>query len=86
MVKTADLSYEEKAEMEFDTLNRAFGTTELEASEKVLLMDGWNTILGWETIWKEAMWFRWRILVARKDLIERTKRMVMTSAIRHRRP
>jgi hypothetical protein len=31
-------------------------------------MDGWNKIFGWETMWKEACWFRWRILIARDEL------------------
>lgn len=63
-----DSSYEQKASQAMSLLNSTYGvfSGSLERSDVVLLMDGWNKILGWETLWKEALWFRWRILVARK--------------------
>ena len=60
--------FEAEAQAALSQLQSTYGTAELEKSDVAFLMDGWNKILGWETIWKEACWFRWRILVACEEL------------------
>jgi len=70
MMEATNISFDTKVSNALDALSVLYGSAELERTDKVLLMDGWNKILGWETLWKEAFWFRWRILVARKALLE----------------
>jgi len=74
------ISYESEASKAMEDLNAKYGNNELERSDKVLLMDGWNKILGWETMWKEALWFRWRILVARESLGDQNKAQAAVEA------
>jgi hemoglobin-like flavoprotein len=63
--------FEEEAQDALSRLQKTYGTAELEKSDVAFLMDGWNKILGWETMWKEACWFRWRILAAREELLRK---------------
>lgn len=60
--------FHDEAQGALSQLQKTYGTAALERVDMVLLMDGWNKVLGWETMWKEACWFRWRILVAREEL------------------
>lgn len=66
-------AFDSEAEAAQAQLLATYGTADLTDVDKVVLMDGWNKILGWETMWKEACWFRWRILVAREELRNPTK-------------
>jgi hypothetical protein len=62
------IDFEAMAQDALSELQSTYGTAALEKQDVAFLMDGWNKILGWETMWKEALWFRWRILVAREEL------------------
>lgn len=48
----APQSFEEEVQEALSQLQKTYGTKELTKPEMVLLMDGWNKILGWETMWK----------------------------------
>jgi hypothetical protein len=61
-------NFEAEAQVALSELQSTYGSAALEKQHVVLLMDGWNKILGRDTTWKEALWFRWRILVAREKL------------------
>lgn len=47
-------------------------------SDAVLVMEGWNKVLAFQTEFSEAIFGRWRILVALEELLEQQKNAVAT--------
>jgi hypothetical protein len=48
------IDFEAEAQVALSELQSTYGTAALEKRDVASLMDGWNKILGWETMWKEG--------------------------------
>jgi hypothetical protein len=62
--------FRSEAEKELVKLAEIYGPAgaKLSRVDAVTLMDGWNKVLAFQTMWKEAFFMRWRILLARKKV------------------
>ena len=62
--------FRNEAEKELVKLAEIYGPAgaKLSRVDAVTLMDGWNKVLAFQTMWKEAFFMRWRILLAREKV------------------
>lgn len=62
--------FSDEAESAMADLKATYGVAPLAKPDVVVLMDGWNKILAFQTSWREACFMRWRILAARDEARE----------------
>ena len=69
-VQTRLTEFKEEAVAELMKLAEKYGPegSTLSKIDVVTLMDGWNKVLAFQTLWKEACFMRWRILLAREKV------------------